>query len=606
MNLLRLCAAGFMFALLGCTTLSTNPPSPSADITPTTEMVAPTPTEFNHASESIVSDPTPTILPPNTYGVVDASTLTKKVIFGYQGWYLCPDDGSLVDDWFHWFSGPRPDVDFWPDTSELTEGELCPTALQDTQGNPLFAYSAYNPLTVLRHFKWMAEYGIDGVELQRFASELYDPVMKDARDQVLANVQAAAETYGRVFYIQYDAVDSSTLDMIKQDWQALVDNQKVTDSPQYQHHQGLPVVGLFGIGLPNRPITPQEALDLIRFFQDPPEPRYRARVLGGVPFFWRTLDRDSMSDPVWAQVYRALDIINPWSVGRIIDKSSADLNLIKVIKPDLEETRALGIEYMPVIYPGFSWSNLYPGDPYNKFPRNGGSFYWNQAYNLVSAGVEMIYVAMFDELDEGTSMFKMVETAEELPEGEVFVPLNIDGFDLPSDWYLRLGGQTGAMLRGEIPLSPEVPGLQALSTEDQLLLHMEYTSGADWNNLEVLNPEIVRSLEIVSTEGDFTSSGATSRTVNMTQPLENAQAGMKITVWVDIRIKASAGADALELRLTKGSLNTAELRFYAVVNGDEITIREVNHSLTANDNSGQNPLEFLIPVGDLSPETTAR
>ncbi len=100
-------------------------------------------------------------------------------------------------------------------------------------------------------------------------------------------------------------------------------------------------------------------------------------------------------------------------------------------------------------------------------------------------------------------------------------------------------------------------------------------------------------------------SPASSLTIDMGQSLDNAKAGMKITVRVKIQIDASAGAGTLELRLTKGSLNTVELRFYAVVDGEEITIRQLSHSITANDNSGQNPLEFSVPVGDLPPETIA-
>ena len=69
----------------------------------------------------------------------------------------------------------------------------------------------------------------------------------------------------------------------------------------------------------------------------------------------------------------------------------------------------------------------------------------------------MVYGAMFDEMNEGTSMFKMAATTNQLPVGASLVPFNIDGYALPSDWYLRLADQADKMLRGDIPLQSQIP-----------------------------------------------------------------------------------------------------------------------------------------------------
>ena len=62
----------------------------------------------------------------------------------------------------------------------------------------------------------------------------------------------------------------------------------------------------------------------------------------------------------------------------------------------------------------------------------------------------MVYVAMFDEVDEGTAIFKV--TSSPPIEGH-FV-----GYEgLPSDWYLRLVGEGARMLRKERPLTPDIP-----------------------------------------------------------------------------------------------------------------------------------------------------
>ncbi len=57
---------------------------------------------------------------------------------------------------------------------------------------------------------------------------------------------------------------------------------------------------------------------------------------------------------------------------------------------------------------------------------------------------------MFDEVDEGTAIFKVTNTP---PTQAHFV-----GYDgLPSDWYLRLVGEGARMLRGERPPSAQIP-----------------------------------------------------------------------------------------------------------------------------------------------------
>jgi hypothetical protein len=283
-------------------------------------------------------------------------------------------------------------------------------------------------------------------------------------------------------------------------------------------------------------------------------------------------------------------------VGRIYDKSTADLFLESTIIPDLNETRTMGIDYMPVIYPGFSWSNLFPGDPYNQTPRYGGTFYQKQANNVIGAGVDMIYVAMFDEVDEGTAMFKMVETAEELPAGEVFVPLNIDGYNVPKDWYLRLGGQTGGMLRGEIPLSSEIAGLNEYYSGNNILLKVEIITGADWTNLEILNPEVVRRAEITNAEGDITNRSASPSLIVLNQPWENAKNGKTITCLIELDLDGASTENQLRITLKKGSIGWASVKFYQRLNGEEIFLKEIKHFLTEGDSSGLNPLSFSIPI----------
>jgi len=387
---------------------------------------------------------------------VDPTTMDRKLLFGYQGWFGCPDDGSPLGAWEHWFGRGEPagaatlHVDMWPDVSELDPDERCRTPFLLPGGRPAELFSAFNPKTVDRHFRWMKEYDLAGVFLQRFTVSLDNRAVLGFRDAVARNVRLAAESHGRVFAIMYDISGhpgESVTEAVKRDWAYAVDTLRVTESPRYLHHRGRAVVAIWGFGFVDRSPTPAQAAELIDFFKNNPDPRYRVTLVGGVPAGWRTLTQDSQRDPRWARVYRSFDIVSPWAVGRFRDARGTDRFYRKEVTRDLLETRRQGIEYMPVVYPGFSWHNLTRAAPVNQIPRRGGRFYWRQVGRVLSAGNTMVYSAMFDEVDESTAMFKVAASAGEVPADLALVTLDIDGEALPGDWYLRLAREAQKALR---------------------------------------------------------------------------------------------------------------------------------------------------------------
>jgi hypothetical protein len=392
---------------------------------------------------------------------LDNTTLHNKSMMGYQGWFGAPTDGTPVTDrWAHW-GGGLPNItswgiDFYPDMSEYTAGERYEPGWTLPNGDTAYLYSAAHPLTVKRHCQWMWEYGIDGVFLQRFLSEVQDSRFFAFRNRVTQNIRIGAEAYNRVFAIMYDISGSAEADLlgnITNDWNylSIVLGGGVTNSPSYARHNGKPVVTIWGLGFTSRSGTPAIATDIINFFKGK-----GMAVMGGVPSSWRTLNGDSKTDPAWAAVYRSYDIISPWTVGRYSSLAGADNWRVNKIVPDLAAATLAGVDYMPVIWPGFSWHNIHDG-PLNQIPRLGGEYYWRQAYNAQLSGCSMLYTAMFDEMDEGTAMLKMAETSADLPAGSSMVALDADGISLPSDWYLQVGGEAARMLRGEIPLQNTLP-----------------------------------------------------------------------------------------------------------------------------------------------------
>jgi hypothetical protein len=109
---------------------------------------------------------------------------------------------------------------------------------------------------------------------------------------------------------------------------------------------------------------------------------------------------------------------------------------------------------MPVVFPGFSWHNMNPTTPFNPIPRRGGRFYWRQVERALQAGSTMLYGAMFDEVDEGTAMFKLAPGRNTAPAGVPIVTLDADGERLPSDFYLQLAREAQRQLRDHRPKGP--------------------------------------------------------------------------------------------------------------------------------------------------------
>jgi len=397
----------------------------------------------------------------------DPTSLDGTALFGYQGWFMVDGDGS-GGSWHHWAGGASVNADnatfdLWPDTSELDADELFATQLTYGDGSDAQVFSSYKKKTVKRHFRWMAETGIDGVMLQRFLSELQSPTYLAFRNQVTENVCAGATHHGRSFAIMYDisgAKEASFVEELKADWAFLVNDLKVTGSPAYLHHEGKPVLGLWGLGFSDRPGTAAQSLELIEHLQTGAPAGQQVYLVGGVPYQWRTSSGDSK--PGFSEVYEAYDAVSPWSVGRYSDAAGFDSNYNQTVTPDKSFTDAQGLGYAPVAWPGFSWANL-KGTPgtFNQIPRHGGTFFWHQTRNLHDLDPLFLYVAMFDEVDEATAMFKAATHQSEVPAQGQWLHLGQDGQSLPSDWYLRLGGAAAKAMHGQFapdkPLPYEAP-----------------------------------------------------------------------------------------------------------------------------------------------------
>jgi hypothetical protein len=378
----------------------------------------------------------------------------KLVMAGYQGWFAAEGDGS-GRGWYHYrhncgFSPGCAAVDFWPDMTGYEKKYATP--FQHAGGAAAYLYSPYDEETVDLHFKWMKEYNIDGVFMQRFVMEVKNnnSAGKKHFNKVLEHALKASEKYGRAISIMYDLSGCRSEDVayVEEDWNELQRTFSLFDNtkhPTYVRHNGKPLLAVWGVGFnDNRKYTMADAQQLIARIKGPQK---KISVLLGVPYYWRTLKKDTEDSPLLHTLIRECDIIMPWAVGRY-NSGSYEITAGATLAGDIQWCAQNKVDYVPDVFPGFSWGNLKKdASQYNSIPRNKGDFLWKQVAGAKLAGAQSLYVSMFDEIDEGTAIFKCVR------EGEL--PLNGNGkfigieADLDPDYYLWLTGQATRWFHGD-------------------------------------------------------------------------------------------------------------------------------------------------------------
>jgi len=102
-----------------------------------------------------------------------------------------------------------------------------------------------------------------------------------------------------------------------------------------------------------------------------------------------------------------------------------------------------------------------------------------------------MYVAMFDEYDEGTAILKAADSYFAKPTNQYFLTTSADGTYISSDFYLRLVGKATRVFKGLDPLTSQVT--------------IPYSVGPDWfrtsvevgSDALILKPNVVESVSNV-------------------------------------------------------------------------------------------------------------
>ncbi|MDR3217385.1 MAG: xylosidase [Dysgonamonadaceae bacterium] len=376
------------------------------------------------------------------------------IMAGYQGWFRAPANGVMYpnENQIH--------IDMWPDVSEYEK--TYPTGLKHADGSVARFFSTTDRSTVEVHFRWMKEYGVDGVFMQRFFG---DSRPNNPQTALLKNAFELASKYERAIAVMYDLSGlgkaNDDCSRLVEDWKYLVDSVGVTNQKgkqTYLFFNGKPVVTIWGLGFPDRPYNIR-SIGIERFIDFlKNDPVYGGcSVMLGVPTFWRDLNSDCLNDPYLHDLIRSADLVMPWTVQRFSPLLHNDMDRYRdLVAADMKWCRENNVAYVPCVTPGFSWHNLSRNSddpkPIASIPRLKGRFYWAQLTTAINSGAGMVYVAMFDEVNEGTAIFKVSDNP---PVGSIAKFVDLEG--MPSDHYLWLTGEASKILKNQKPLSLKLP-----------------------------------------------------------------------------------------------------------------------------------------------------
>lgn len=395
-----------------------------------------------------------------------ASEFVGKSFAGYQLWH---EAGPKPEDWSHWSYDKVPaagrgnhNTETFPMLADYENNPNVPMYATNFanlgNGKPAKLYNSTDKGVIDVQMALLKRTGFDGVAIQRNA-----PVGRNMKytstDDYYVSIRNACEANGRLFYVMYCMPDQNngevnSIDLvegIKRDWVYQMEQiYELTKSGAYATVNGKPVVELWGLGYSTILVDRIQALELAQFFKD-----RGCYVIAGVPRDWRL--RDAGSRPDFEDVYKAYNMISPWTVGVYNDTTGADNFRTQYLIPDKQYCDQNGMGFYPVIMPGSAWSQHVSGYP-NDTRRLGGKFLWKQARNIKSVGVKSMYYAMLDEFEESTNIISSAVDYFDIPTDQYFGTLSMDGIWTSSDYYLRLAGQAARLLTSaETPAEIPIP-----------------------------------------------------------------------------------------------------------------------------------------------------
>jgi len=201
--------------------------------------------------------------------------------------------------------------------------------------------------------------------------------------------------------------------------------------------------------------------------------------------------------------------------------------------------------YVPGINPGFSARRIGYEDWVNT-PRRGGDTYDNRWERMFAVGVEPTLVAIttFNEWHEGTQIEPAVSGMTR-PNGDTYLdygPLGPEGYlSMTHEW-------------SEVFLAYEWPETTSLR------LRMLTTS--DWTDLNLVSGATWQSPNVVSTTGVDAHAAMTADRLNLSQPLDQAEAGKQVEVIFELLFRELEKEAPVVFEIERGGLGATWVEIY--------------------------------------------
>lgn len=387
-----------------------------------------------------------------------------KSFAGYQLWHQA---GPLPQDWSHWAYGKLPaagrgnhNIETFPYLADFRDNPnvtLYPTNFINLgNGDVTKLYNSTDKGVIDVQMNLLKRSGFDGVAIQRNAP-IGRAIKYTSTDDYYVSIKKACEETGRLFHVMYCMPSASDqnqfpediVEGIKRDWVFQMEQiYALTSSTAYATVNGKPVVEIWGLGYSSILVNKTQALALAQFFKS-----RGCYVIAGVPRDWRLRNEGSRTD--FADVYKAYDMVSPWTVGAYGDTTGANNYKNNYMVADKLYCDQNGMDYYPVVHAGGGWSQHVSGYP-NDAPRLGGKFLWKQALNCKSIGVTSMYFAMLDEYEESTNIISSAVDFFDIPFDQYFGTQSMDGIWTSPDYYSRLAGTAARMLT-DVNTPSEIP-----------------------------------------------------------------------------------------------------------------------------------------------------